>query len=354
MTLVRDLRRAAVARAERDRGRRRPVEHCDLCDGEVPADHRHLLQLAERQILCACESCFALRSGDPELRPTGHRIVPLARLSACRTSSGPRFRIPIGLAFLFGARSRASSPPSIPSPAGATESELDLEAWEELVAANPILETLELGRRGADRQPPRRPTSVPDRADRPLLCARRARQAPLGRDQRRLEPPRGDRTASRHASKRRRHDRARREQRPRRSSRSRASRRTRTRPRRCCVSPSRRRHERTRDLHDRSGAQVQIDADRRAYDPETRVRLHDLFGEPEQIPQTAGQLQIGRVETLVPSFRGAGSSRSPFRSAATSSSRRRGTSPRSTAVSCRSASTSMGRSSTAARPTASR
>jgi hypothetical protein len=31
-----------------------------------------------------------------------------------------------------------------PSPAGATESELDLGAWRELVAANPILGSLEL------------------------------------------------------------------------------------------------------------------------------------------------------------------------------------------------------------------
>ncbi len=37
-------------------------------------------------------------------------------------------------------------------------------------------------------------------------------------------------------------------------------------------------------------AQVQIDGDRRAYDPETRERLLDLFGEPERIPQTAGAL----------------------------------------------------------------
>lgn len=51
-------------------------------------------------------------------------------------------------------------------------------------------------------------------------------------------------------------------------------------------------------------AQVQIDADRRAYDVETRKRLHDLFGEPERIPQTAGALQVGRVTTLVPRFRG--------------------------------------------------
>jgi hypothetical protein len=35
-----------------------------------------------------------------------------------------------------------------PSPAGATESELDLGAWQQLVAANPLLETLELDAEG--------------------------------------------------------------------------------------------------------------------------------------------------------------------------------------------------------------
>ena len=53
-------------------------------------------------------------------------------------------------------------------------------------------------------------------------------------------------------------------------------------------------------------AQVQIDADRRSYDPETRERLRDLFGEKERLPATAGALQIARVEALVPSFRGVG------------------------------------------------
>jgi hypothetical protein len=53
-------------------------------------------------------------------------------------------------------------------------------------------------------------------------------------------------------------------------------------------------------------SQVQIDADRRSYDPETRERLLDLFGEPERIPQTAGALLLGRVDALVPSFTGSG------------------------------------------------
>ena len=53
-------------------------------------------------------------------------------------------------------------------------------------------------------------------------------------------------------------------------------------------------------------AQVQLDADRRAYDPATRGRLQDLFGEAARLPATVGPLQIGRVATMVPSFTGAG------------------------------------------------
>jgi hypothetical protein len=53
-------------------------------------------------------------------------------------------------------------------------------------------------------------------------------------------------------------------------------------------------------------AQIQLDADRRAYDPATRERLRDLFGEQERLPATAGALQIGRVDTLVPRFTGSG------------------------------------------------
>jgi hypothetical protein len=140
MTLVRDLRSVAVARAATRPPR--PVERCDLCGTEVPGGHRHLLQLEERQILCSCESCFALRSGDPELRPTGRRVVWLEDFDlADEIWAG--FRIPIGLAFLFRSSVAGQVVALYPSPAGATESELELGSWGELVAANPILETLE-------------------------------------------------------------------------------------------------------------------------------------------------------------------------------------------------------------------
>jgi hypothetical protein len=140
VTVVRELRRITAARAAA-RPQRAP-ERCDLCGGAVPTDHRHLLQLEQRQILCACESCFALRSGDPGLRPAGRRVVWLDGFELPE-ALWAGFGIPIGLAFLFQTSVSTEVAALYPSPAGATECELDLAAWGELVAANPILETLE-------------------------------------------------------------------------------------------------------------------------------------------------------------------------------------------------------------------
>lgn len=137
MTLVRELRRVASSRQAA-----RPAERCDLCGRDVAAAHRHLLELEERRILCACESCFALRSGDAALRPTGNRSVSLDGF-ALPDDLWAELRIPIGLAFLFASSATGAVTALYPSPAGATESELDLAAWSEIVRGNPVLETLE-------------------------------------------------------------------------------------------------------------------------------------------------------------------------------------------------------------------
>jgi hypothetical protein len=141
VSVIGDLRRVAATRPA-PQTRPPPTERCDLCGAEVPADHRHLLQLEERQILCACESCFALRSGDAELRPAGHRTLSLDGFQL-PDELWAELRIPIGLAFLFRSSATGGVAAFYPSPAGATESELDLAAWAELELANPVLQTLE-------------------------------------------------------------------------------------------------------------------------------------------------------------------------------------------------------------------
>lgn len=126
----------------RPRALARTGERCDLCGTSLPEDHRHLLQLEERRIDCACEACFALRSGDPEYRPTGTRVVWLDGLELS-DELWASFQIPIGLAFIMRSSGVDRVAALYPSPAGATECELYLESWNELCAANPMLEELE-------------------------------------------------------------------------------------------------------------------------------------------------------------------------------------------------------------------
>lgn len=113
---------------------------CDICGTSMPEDHRHLLNLEDRHMVCACESCWALRSGDAEYRPTGNRVLWLEDF-VLPDEIWARFSIPIGLAFFI--RGSGNVVAMYPSPAGATESELDLGAWHELARLNPVLETLE-------------------------------------------------------------------------------------------------------------------------------------------------------------------------------------------------------------------
>jgi hypothetical protein len=136
------LRSLARTGAQSRAARPAPQERCDLCNTTVPDDHRHLLHLVERQIVCACEACWALRSGDPEYRPTGMRTLWLEGFQ-CDAEIWGAFQIPIGLAFFMRSTMSGGVVAFYPSPAGATESELNLEAWEAFVAQNPRLSELE-------------------------------------------------------------------------------------------------------------------------------------------------------------------------------------------------------------------
>jgi hypothetical protein len=119
-----------------------PEERCDLCGTTVPGDHRHMLNLYERQIVCTCESCWALRSGEADFRPVGSRTLWLEQFELPE-EIWAQFRIPIGLAFFMHSSVTNCVVALYPSPAGATESELHFETWERLAALNPVLRDLE-------------------------------------------------------------------------------------------------------------------------------------------------------------------------------------------------------------------
>jgi Fe-S cluster biogenesis protein NfuA len=117
-------------------------ERCDLCGTTVPEDHRHLLNLVEHRIACVCESCWALRSGDAEYRPTGGRTLWLGELEL-PDEVWASFQIPIGLAFFMESSVAGCVVALYPSPGGATESELHFSSWRRAVELNPILADLE-------------------------------------------------------------------------------------------------------------------------------------------------------------------------------------------------------------------
>jgi hypothetical protein len=138
-------------------------ERCDMCSMPIPADHRHLLHVEDRVIVCTCETCRALFAGEGSYRPTGNRTLWLDGLELS-DEHWASFGIPIGLAFFFhsstgGPAGDGALVAFYPSPAGTTECELDLGPWQQLVAANPLLESLEpdaealiVNRLGAARQ----------------------------------------------------------------------------------------------------------------------------------------------------------------------------------------------------------
>ena len=132
----------AVERPGSDPALRGDDERCDLCGTRIPFDHRHMLELFERRIDCVCESCWALRSGDDQYRPVGTRTLWLEDFEMS-DDLWAKFQIPIGLAFLFRSSAAEAVVSLYPSPAGATESLLPLDAWDRLAVVNPELAEIE-------------------------------------------------------------------------------------------------------------------------------------------------------------------------------------------------------------------
>jgi hypothetical protein len=121
-------------------------EHCDLCAAPVGPAHRHLVDVDDRRLLCACRACALLF--DSPAAGGGHlRLLPTRRRRlgdfALDDASWGRLRIPVDMAFFFRSTPADRVLAFYPSPAGPTESLLELEAWSELEAANPVLAGME-------------------------------------------------------------------------------------------------------------------------------------------------------------------------------------------------------------------
>lgn len=124
--------------------RRSAAERCELCSADLSEMHSHLLDPATRQILCSCEACAVLFCGQAGAH---YRRIPrrICRLFDFQITDmqWESLMIPINLAFFYRDGASGKLVAMYPSPAGATESLLSLESWEEISSQNRALQTME-------------------------------------------------------------------------------------------------------------------------------------------------------------------------------------------------------------------
>lgn len=137
---------ASLQRLLRKPAPQAPGERCDYCAEPVLAEHGHLIDLQARRIMCSCRPCYLVfepsGAANGRYKAVPSRYVELSDF-ALDDTAWERLQIPIGLAFFFTNSVEGRTVALYPGPAGATESELDLSAWKEIVAEHPLLGSLE-------------------------------------------------------------------------------------------------------------------------------------------------------------------------------------------------------------------
>jgi hypothetical protein len=109
------------------------VERCELCSVPLAEGHRHLVDVDQRVLACACVACAMLF--DREGAAGGRfRTIPDRYFSDPRWRADPvawqALNVPVGVAFFFRNSVQDRIVAFYPSPAGATESEVEPGAWD--------------------------------------------------------------------------------------------------------------------------------------------------------------------------------------------------------------------------------
>jgi len=119
-------------------------ERCEMCSEAIAGEHQHVVNLEGRQLMCVCRGCYLLFTDtEAELR---YRAIPDRYLTfedfALDRRTWEALQIPVGLAFFFHNSTLGRTVAFYPGPAGATESQLDLQAWNDIRATDPRVDTI--------------------------------------------------------------------------------------------------------------------------------------------------------------------------------------------------------------------
>jgi Family of unknown function (DUF5947) len=123
---------------------RRDGQSCEMCAEPIAEPHQHVVNIAGRQLMCVCRGCYLLFTDSHaqlQYRAIGDRYLRFADFAL-----GPRvwdaLQIPVGLAFFFRNSALGRVVAFYPGPAGATESELPLDAWAAVRSSDPRVDLI--------------------------------------------------------------------------------------------------------------------------------------------------------------------------------------------------------------------
>ena len=122
-----------------------PGESCEMCGAVLAAEHPHVVNLDSRRLLCTCRPCYLLFTregagrGNYRAVPDRYLVDPDVALS---DALWDQLQVPVGMAFFFFNSALGRIVAQYPSPAGATESLLDLSAWDAVAEASPLAREL--------------------------------------------------------------------------------------------------------------------------------------------------------------------------------------------------------------------
>src|SRR6202022_3832823 len=124
-----------LARIRANRGVPQPAgERCEMCAEPIADEHQHLVNVEGRQLMCVCRGCYLLftdTTADLRYRAIPDRYLTFPDFALDRRE-WETLQIPVGLAFFFRNTALGRTVAFYPGPAGATESELDLSAWNNI------------------------------------------------------------------------------------------------------------------------------------------------------------------------------------------------------------------------------
>jgi Family of unknown function (DUF5947) len=120
-------------------------EVCEMCGVDITDEHPHVVNIEARSLQCTCRPCYLLFA--PEGAGRGRYLaVPERYLidadSDISEGQWEELQVPVGMAFFFENSVLGHVVAQYPSPAGATESLLDLVAWQQIVSGNRLAAAL--------------------------------------------------------------------------------------------------------------------------------------------------------------------------------------------------------------------